>query len=87
VRLYRNTCSTYRDHRQKDRRWPGAFKTIELDFQVLIRSARQLPMRYSGSAGRHPESRIVPRTMNENVEFMGRRAGWVDDLLTTMDLG
>ncbi len=36
---------------------------------------------------RHPESRIIPRNMNENVEFMVKRAGWVDDLLTTADMG
>ncbi|HOD72451.1 MAG: Histidine kinase-, DNA gyrase B-, and HSP90-like ATPase [Syntrophorhabdus sp. PtaB.Bin047] len=89
VRLYRNNVQ-YVSRSQARRIVVGLerFKTIELDFQGIDTVGQAFADEiFRVWQVRHPESRIVPRNMNENVEFMVRRAGWVDDLLTTMDMG
>jgi len=89
VKLYKNNVQ-YVSRSQARRIVVGLerFKTIELDFQGIDTVGQGFADEiFRVWQVRHPESRIIPKNMNENVEFMVKRAGWVDDLLTTVDMG
>ncbi len=88
VRLYKNNVQ-YVSRSQARRIVVGLeqFKTIELDFQGIDTVGQAFADEiFRVWHARHPEIRIIPKNMNENVEFMIKRAGWVDNLSTTTDL-
>ncbi|MEN6616267.1 MAG: DUF4325 domain-containing protein [Syntrophorhabdus sp.] len=63
------------------------FKTIELDFRDIDAVGQAFADEiFRIWHAHHPESQIVPKNMNDNVEFMVKRAGWVDNLLTTANI-
>ncbi len=89
VKLYKNNVE-YVSRSQARRVVVGLerFKTIELDFQGIDTVGQAFADEiFRVWHVRHRESRIIPTNMNENVEFMVKWAGWLDDLLTTADTG
>lgn len=89
VKLYKNNVQ-YVSRSQARRVVVGLeqFKTIELDFQDIDTVGQAFADEiFRIWHAHHPESRIIPKNMNDNVEFMVKRAGWVDNLLTTTNIG
>ncbi|MEN6317758.1 MAG: DUF4325 domain-containing protein [Syntrophaceae bacterium] len=89
VKLYKNNVQ-YISRSQARRIVVGLeqFKRIELDFQDIDTVGQAFADEiFRIWHTHHPESQIVPKNMNDNVEFMVKRAGWVDNLFTTTTIG
>ncbi len=81
VKLYKNNVQ-YISRSQARRIVVGLeqFKTIELDFRDIDTVGQAFADEiFRIWHTRHPESQIIPKNMNDNVEFMVKRAGWVDN--------